>query len=191
MEKPTLRQLVPPVSPDRRPPDTHTTSKGVTVVNLTPKSPVPGKATNDFAARRQNFRRGIRRRRHVSPHLSRCIFQFGASQKYGSENWVWCVGAYTAAAAACHPRRRPRSIVLAHLTASPPPILHGSAITLTQFLLSRRAIPRVNQRLRNVLISACICRGISAGRKSNLLPLRTHGSLPIHFKDHVFSLNDI
>ncbi|KYN45064.1 hypothetical protein ALC56_00538 [Trachymyrmex septentrionalis] len=31
MEKPTLRQLVPPVLPDRRPPDTHTTSKGVTV----------------------------------------------------------------------------------------------------------------------------------------------------------------
>jgi len=48
MEKPTLRQLVLPVSPDRRPPDTHTTSKGVTVVNLTPKSPVPGKAHDRF-----------------------------------------------------------------------------------------------------------------------------------------------
>jgi len=81
------------------------------------------------------------------------------------------------------PRRHPRSAVLAHLTASPPPILHGSAITLTQFLLSRRAIPRVNQRLRNVLISASICRDISAGRKFNLLPLRIHRLLPIHFKN--------
>lgn len=58
MEKATLRQLVPPVSPDRRPPDTYTTSKGVAAVNLIPKSPVPGKTATDFVPRRQNFRRG-------------------------------------------------------------------------------------------------------------------------------------
>lgn len=70
---------------------------------------------------------------------------------------------------ACHPssapsQRRPRAFN------SLPAILHGSVITLTQFLLSRRAIPRVNQRLRNVLISASICRYTFAGRKSKPIP---------------------